>query len=269
MKPKEKWDSIEQYLEYLRHLAAYAFVEKLVAKKAVLEVGCGTGYGTYHLSKFASEIVAVDIAKENISICEAEYKKENLIFLSADGLKLPFEDRTFEVVVSFQVIEHIEPTNVQKYLLEIKRVLGKGGIFVVSTPNSKMTLLPFQKPWYSEHKKEYDCKSFKKSIKKVFEDFKIYSLRGSETMEYIERNRVRQNPFLVYIVAPLSPLVRKLLPSSSLSRLSNARNSLKFRKNYPLIPNESFVDRFSVDDFKVDENCAKRSLDIFGICVKV
>ena len=44
--PREKWDRVEQYLEYLRHLAAYVILaEPFVGNKKVLDIGCGAGEG--------------------------------------------------------------------------------------------------------------------------------------------------------------------------------------------------------------------------------
>lgn len=265
--PKERWDTNEEYLLYLRHLAAYVSAEKVVSNRSVLEIGCGTGYGADHLSQFASSIIAIDFWKEGVQYCHAKYKNEKLIFLQANGLKLPFKDSSFDAAISFQVIEHIAPNNVLNYLLEAKRVLKRGGIFIVSTPNSKLRLLPFQKPWNPEHKKEYDFKGFKNLLSQVFEDVKVYCLRGSEEIQYIERNRVKQNPLRVYIISPLTPLLKKILPSSFW--LSKVKNPPEFKKTYSQLSDKGFVNEFSVNDFRVDQNCAKDCLDLYGICAKV
>jgi len=268
--PREKWDSVEQYLEYLRHLAAY----KLFAKdfidlnnKFILEIGCGTGYGADYLSKFASNFVAIDISKVNISCCQTNYPKENLIFMVADATKLPFKDDQFDVVISFQVIEHIEP--VLTYLSEIKRVLKAGGIFVCSTPNKKLRLLPFQKPWNPEHKKEFSSKEFKKLLSKRFENVKVYGLSASEEVLSIERARVKQDPLIIYFIGPLFHLMNVVLPTSILVRLKEmGRRFISSSRSQNSIQQEDFLTEFSLDDFKIDSSC-RDCLDLLGVSKKL
>ena len=86
--PKEEWDTIEEYLLYLRSLAAYMFARGFVDNKLVLEVGCGAGYGANDIARFASSIIAVDISGEAISYAQGKYSKASLIFAQANGNKL-------------------------------------------------------------------------------------------------------------------------------------------------------------------------------------
>ncbi len=268
---REKWESVEQYVEYLRHLAAYAiFAREFVAGRKVLEIGCGTGYGADYLSEFTSSIVAIDIWERGISYCRDKYSKDNLIFMQADGLKLPFKNESFDVALSFQVIEHIEPKMVSNYLSEIKRVLKRGGTFIVSTPNSKLRLLPFQKPWNPEHIKEYKDNELKNLLSKVFEEVKVYGLYGSDEIQAIESNRVKQSPLKVYVIDPLYRLLDYILPSPILVQLKRVRRTLfksKTEQN-PIIPQETFLTKFSLNDFKIASACSKDCLDLYGICTK-
>jgi ubiquinone/menaquinone biosynthesis C-methylase UbiE len=268
MPQKEKRDTVEQYLQYLRHLAAYVFTEKFARNRSMLEIGCGTGYGADHLSQLASSVVSVDIRKEAVSYCQDKCKRENLVFLEVDGLKLPFKDNSFDIVISFQVIEHIDPNKVLDYLSEAKRVLNKDGIFILSTPNSKLRLLPFQKPWNPEHKKEYDYKGLRNLLNKVFDEVKVYSLVGSEEIQFIERNRVKQNPFKVYIATPFKRYLKKLFPFPILFQLKKVKNSIKFKESYAWIPDDVLESKFSVNDFRVYSGFVKDCIDLYGVCAK-
>ena len=218
-RPKEKWKSAGEYILYLKQFAAYEFAKKFVITKKVLEIGCGAGYGADYVSDFASDFVAIDMSKINSSYCQTKYPKENLIFMTADATKLPFKDDQFDVAISFQVIEHIEPKFVLTYLAEIKRVMKSDGIFICSTPNKKLRLLPFQKPWNPEHKKEYNRKGFKNLLNKVFGEVKVYGLSASENALSVERARVKQDPLKVYIISPLYRLMKTILPSAFFVRL--------------------------------------------------
>jgi ubiquinone/menaquinone biosynthesis C-methylase UbiE len=267
--PREKWHTKAEYLGYLRHLAEYVFAERFVDNKSVLEIGCGTGFGAAHLSQFTSKMVATDIWAEGVSHCQAKYKQDNLVFMLADGTKLPFEADSFDVVMSFHVIEHIEPESVSNYLSEIKRVLRRGGVFLVSTPNSRIRLLPFQRPWNPAHKKEYNDKELKKLLGKVFGEVKVYGLYGSDEIQAMERKRLKQRPLKVYILAPARRVLRSLLPSPLVTSLRKIRQRLtKRRTDYKEEPPATFVSKFSTNDFRLDPGCPKDCRDLYGICTK-
>ena len=169
---KRIYNKPEELVEWLKHLYAYRYAECFAEGKSVLDVGCGTGYGIHELLTKASDTIGIDIWKEGIYYCHQEYGKKN-VFLMASGLNLPFRDNSFDLAVSFQVIEHIDPDIVINYLIEIKRSLKNNGIFIVSTPNRRLRLLPFQKPWNPDHKKEYDAKNLGQVLKKSFENVEI------------------------------------------------------------------------------------------------
>ena len=267
--PKERWGSVGEYILYLKQFAAYKFAERFVINKKVLEIGHGAGYGAEYVSNFASDFVAIDMSKINSSYCQRKYSKENLIFVTADATKLPFKDNQFGVAISFQVIEHIEPKFVLTYLAEIKRVLKADGIFICSTPNKKLRLLPFQKPWNPEHKKEYNRKEFKNLLNKVFGEVKVYGLSASEEALSIERARVKQYPLKVYIISPIYQLIKTILPSDFFVRLKEVgKRSISPNRSQNPVQQEEFLTEFPLDDFEMDPSCPDDCLDLFGLCFK-
>jgi ubiquinone biosynthesis O-methyltransferase len=116
------------------HLDRYHFAQKYTFKRRVLDVACGTGYGSQMLSKNAESVTGVDISQETIDYARANYPADNLYYFQCDALKLPFYDDSFDVVVSFETIEHI--SNYETFLRECRRVLKPDGIFICSTPNA-------------------------------------------------------------------------------------------------------------------------------------
>jgi ubiquinone/menaquinone biosynthesis C-methylase UbiE len=119
---------------WAEHWHRYHAIQHLVAGKRVLDVACGEGYGSTLLSRVASAVSGVDISNEAITHATAEYlTQKNLKFIEASCTQLPFADHSFDVVVSFETIEHI--TEHDSFLDEIKRVLTTDGLLIISSPN--------------------------------------------------------------------------------------------------------------------------------------
>ena len=121
------------------HLHRYYAVKSLVKGKRVLDIACGEGYGSDLLAGFASEVAGVDIDIESIQLATAKYTKKhkNLHFKSGSASNIPYDNEVFDIVISFETIEHLNEETQEKFLTEIKRVLAPGGILVMSTPDKK------------------------------------------------------------------------------------------------------------------------------------
>jgi len=115
------------------HMARYTFAARLARGKRVLDAGCGAGYGSAELARTAESVVGVDRAPEAIEFARAHYALHNLVFEEASCESLPHAGGSFELVVAFEVIEHLG--NWRSFLEETRRVLAPNGQLVVSTPN--------------------------------------------------------------------------------------------------------------------------------------
>lgn len=104
--------------------------------KCVLDLGCGLGGQTvYFGSQGCATIVGLDIGKRGL-LHGVAYARKNgvyVVFIQGDGVRLPFRDGEFEIVVMFHVIEHIP--NVFKLMKECKRVLKGNGLLYVVFPS--------------------------------------------------------------------------------------------------------------------------------------
>jgi ubiquinone/menaquinone biosynthesis C-methylase UbiE len=119
---------------WAEHWHRYHYVLPFVAGKRVLDVACGEGYGSALMSKIASHVTGVDVAHEAVTHASHTYTaRSNLEFVEASCTKLPFPNAAFDVVVSFETIEHI--TGQVEFLDEIKRVLRADGVLIISSPN--------------------------------------------------------------------------------------------------------------------------------------
>jgi SAM-dependent methyltransferase len=115
------------------HLDRYRFVKDLAVGKRVLEIGCALGYGSAQLAAVASEVFAIDTCDTAIEYARFRYAGTNLTFQKMDACSLALEDKSFDLAVSFEVIEHV--TQAMSFLASIRKVLKPGGMAVLSTPN--------------------------------------------------------------------------------------------------------------------------------------
>jgi SAM-dependent methyltransferase len=115
------------------HMARYHFAVRLARGKRVLDAGCGAGYGSAELADVAESVTGIDIAPEAVEHARAHYALPNLVFEQASCTLLPYGDGAFDLVVAFEVIEHL--ADWRAFLQEVRRVLAPAGQLIVSTPN--------------------------------------------------------------------------------------------------------------------------------------
>jgi SAM-dependent methyltransferase len=114
---------------WAEHIARYAFAARFAQGCRVLDSGCGTGYGTNELA--GEFVVGVDVAPEAIDYAKAHTGGAS--FLQSSAIALPFPAGAFDLVTTFEVIEHL--ASWRDLLSEARRVLAPCGVFLVSTPN--------------------------------------------------------------------------------------------------------------------------------------
>ncbi|MGQ0799359.1 MAG: class I SAM-dependent methyltransferase [Pseudomarimonas sp.] len=146
------------YVIYLTHSASYDYAQPHCRDKRVLDLGCGSGYGAARMATVAQSVIGVDVAADAVAFARARHSAPNLKFELAEAdARLPFDDESFDVVLSFQVIEHVVDEGA--YLREARRVLRRGGLILIITPDRQHRLLPGQKPWNRWHLREYSAQS--------------------------------------------------------------------------------------------------------------
>ena len=185
----------QDHLIYLMHMATYGFAMPYVQGKRVLDYGCGSGYGSWQVAQRAVHVVGVDVAPDAVAHASDHFQADNLSFEAIDPARpLPFASESFDVVLSFQVFEHVRDT--QKYLAEIARVLVPGGRMILVTPDRSTRLLPFQKPWNRWHVKEYDQKSLVEEVTPFFGAVEVLTMSGRREVIELELGRCCQVKWL-------------------------------------------------------------------------
>lgn len=144
-------EAVEASLQ--EHLARYRFARDLV-KGQVLDVACGTGYGTALLGA-----VGVDVSLEALRYA----RRHPARYVAADAARLPFGKGAFDAVVSFETIEHVaDPV---RFVGECSRVLKPGGLFLVSTPNRELWSPRSPTPLQRHHVKEFTKREFLEALR--------------------------------------------------------------------------------------------------------
>lgn len=189
------------------HVQRYLFASGYVRDKSCLDVACGSGFGSAILRERggAGSVKGVDISSDAIEYATEHYGLEGISFLTGDARRLDFDDGTFDVVVSFETIEHVEDH--EKIVREIKRVLRKEGTFIVSTPN-----------------KRYDCKNPYHLVRFSPEDFRRVLLSEFGTVEMYGQHLLEGR--MERLMAILNRIAGYVLPSSLMNRLWRAKIDL-------------------------------------------
>lgn len=124
-------------LVYAEHLARYRLAAQLAPGRRVLDVACGEGYGMSMLAAAgASSVVGADIDVATVEHVRSRYGLEAH---QTDVGSLPFEDGAFDLVVSFETIEHVDDP--ERVLDELARVRAPNGLLLISTPNASQSLV--------------------------------------------------------------------------------------------------------------------------------
>ena len=173
------------------HFSRYAFATDFAAGKRVLDLGCGSGYGSAELAKIAQSVDGVDVSAEAIEFAKAHYPASNLSFSQYSCLQLPWPAASFDLITAFEVIEHL--TQWQAMLVEARRVLTPGGLFLVSTPN---------KLYYADqrgqvgpnpfHEHEFEYEEFTQALSELFP--RVEMLLQNRTEAFVYASARSSNP---------------------------------------------------------------------------
>lgn len=165
------WNGADSH-EWGDHLSRYTYALRFIRGKTVLDAACGEGYGSEIIAKGgAKSVVGVDISREAIDIALGHFTGETARFYQGNVCNIEFADQSFDVVVSFETIEHVP--DYERMLLEFKRVLKKDGVLIISTPNRLVISPNMELPINPFHVKEFSPSEFKNELCQYFSDVEV------------------------------------------------------------------------------------------------
>jgi 2-polyprenyl-3-methyl-5-hydroxy-6-metoxy-1,4-benzoquinol methylase len=265
------FSSIEGFVSHLMHVKSYESAGELCRGKDVLDWGCNTGYGMEILAKTAASVSGLDVSERAVIAARQRLGSNAADIQYYKGKRCGFADHSFDVVTSFQVLEHV--SDYETYFSEILRVTRPGGLVILATPNAAMRLAPGMKPWNEFHVHEFAPAELAEFLKPRFASVTVRGLFGTDQLYKIERDRVesakqaaltapqskdvirslknyikQQFPFVLRIKAAMRPARQPAPPAATLD------------------PSE--LARFSTDDLFYKDEDVNEALDLMAVCRK-
>lgn len=119
---------------WYEHVHRYALARPIAAGKRVLDIACGEGYGSAILAPVARMVTGVDVSAEAIAHARSRYGLlPNLSFREADATRFDAGAERFDLVLSFETLEHVEAQD--GLVGGIAAALADGGCALISSPD--------------------------------------------------------------------------------------------------------------------------------------
>jgi 2-polyprenyl-3-methyl-5-hydroxy-6-metoxy-1,4-benzoquinol methylase len=229
-----------------RHRSAYQYAIDQLGSGLTLDLGCGNGYGSAELSDAGARVVALDrIAPD------AHHRRASLQYIRADLAGVPLAPQRFDLVVSFQVIEHLDdPT---AYLEAIADSMQPNATALITTPNILQSdgVNPF-------HIHEYEASELCRLLENAFEHVEMLGVGMSPKASRYQADRLQR----IRRIMKLDPFgIRNLLPRVWVDWFF-ARFSILVRRG---IQKGDGLPELTIKDFPV-ARADDKSLDLLAIC---
>jgi SAM-dependent methyltransferase len=162
------------------HRSRYRFAAQFVQGKQVLDVASGAGFGLAMLRAAGAWAVGMDYALS--SLCDARKMAPSAPLVHGDATRIPLRDRVFDVVVSFETLEHVP--DAETMVREVRRVLRPGGALVLSTPNRSFgpEQLHVNNPF---HVREFTAAELDELLRSSFATVTLYGQRPTDAFRFV------------------------------------------------------------------------------------
>lgn len=222
------------------HLKRYEFAASYCQGK-ILDAATGVGYGADYIAKTrqVDNVVGIDIDPVAISYGKNHYHHQNLSLQVADVTSTGFDDSEFDVICSFETIEHLP--NVSDYLREMVRLLKSTGVYIVSTPQVPITNHHPDNPY---HYIEFCRADFENLLRQYFEHVEIYGQRR------------RQSELHYWLI--------KIADFTGIRKYWGKLHQLRQSANKVL--QTTTFEEMSLDDILITQKKIERATEIIAVC---
>jgi SAM-dependent methyltransferase len=239
-------------LDIARHRAAYEVALQHAESRRVIDVGSGSGHGTVLLGNGFPNAVGIDRV-----LPDRTNRRDGVQFMLGDLRALPLARASFDLVVSFQVIEHLEDPTF--YVDALAGLLRPDGLAIVTTPNILTSdgVNPY-------HVHEYRADELARCLGRRFDEVEMHGICPSDRARRVFEDRSRR----IRRIMRLDPLnLRDRLPRALVEWLF-ARFALLVRRSNTAADDSAGDDTAAVmdwHDFPVGP-AADDCLDLLSLC---
>lgn len=187
-------------------ISRYRFALPYCKDKTVLDIGCGARKGPLLIAGIAKRVVGLDILSEAVLFSADKWHALNLHYLTSDARRIALKDETFDVVLSFEVIEHVD--NYDALLRDAFRVLKSGGVFILSTPNRTVASADgvLSNP---DHVREFDCDELRPILARYFKNIDFLGQSLSERAKNINTQKEKN----LAMASHVPQGIKKIIPA--------------------------------------------------------
>jgi ubiquinone/menaquinone biosynthesis C-methylase UbiE len=176
---QDRWFGLVRNKYKRKLIERYRFCLPFIGKKSVLDIPCGTGWGTSFLSH-AAGVVGIDRSPEAIAYASKKYAKPGRTFLLGDMAAIPVEDSSFDVVICLEGFEHVDRNVGALFLSEARRILKPSGIVIMTCPVLNEQGLSTGNPY---HLSEYPEAELRQLLTRDFRVIRMEKIRGPDGPE--------------------------------------------------------------------------------------
>jgi len=131
---QDQWFGLKKNPYKQRLFERYAFCNDWVQDKVVLDIPCGSGWGTSMLKR-CRHVYGIDISREAIGFAKERYEQPGRMeFSTGDMSKIPLEDDSIDVLICLEGFEHVERDVGAAFIDEAVRVLRRDGVLIMTCP---------------------------------------------------------------------------------------------------------------------------------------